>query len=665
MQSRTQRVAAAALSSLLLAGAAAALAQPASYQGYGAESVAPETIARFAPAPLDPALARGIQAMLDVQAPGMGMLAPGGRKLYFAWRITGTQQLFRLDGPMGFPVQMTGGQDRTSIEAVSPDGRWLVLARDEDGKENPGLYLQPAGGGALRTVQKIDKVQTFFDFLSEDSRTLYFHSNDVAPDSYAIYRYDIATGTRTRIYGEKGLWAIADHQGRAEALRLLLVKSTGSFAREFALYTPATNRFEPLLGAGESTEYDARFGAHPGELLVRTNRFSDFRRLYRWKIGAPVQEDQFHPVLAPEGHDVEAFAIDDARRHLLATINDGGYARLAALDAHTFAATPVPLPADTDSVTVGASTPDGRFVTLGIESARRPRTSFVWDWQARRLVQWVEPSAPEVDLSQFVPARRMSYPARDGTRIPMFVRFPHGCAPEENPDADPCPVIVSFHGGPESQVRPNFSPGAQLFIDAGFILVQPNVRGSDGYGKAWLDADNGPRRLDIITDIDDAGKWVRANFARHGKAPKVGVTGGSYGGYSTLVAMTLFAGTYDAGASIVGMSNLVTFLRNTAPYRRILRISEYGDPDRDEDALRRLSPVTYLDRVSAPLLIIQGVNDPRVPAGEAIQMHDLLEKRGIPAPLILFADEGHGAAKRSNIVLQNGHVLQFFEQKLK
>ena len=198
-----------------------------------------------------------------------------------------------------------------------------------------------------------------------------------------------------------------------------------------------------------------------------------------------------------------------------------------------------------------------------------------------------------------------------------------------------------------------------MFVDAGFILVEPNVRGSDGYGKTWLDADNGaeaPRR-----DHRHRGRRpLRAREVARATARRrsVGVIGGSYGGYATLVAMTMFAGTYDAGASIVGISNLETFLRNTAPYRRILRISEYGDPDTDADALRKLSPVTYLDRVKAPLLLIQGVNDPRVPVGEAIQIHDLLEKRGVTAPLILFADEGHGAARRSNAALQLGHITQ-------
>ena len=646
-------------SAVLLLAASAALAQQPAYSGLGAESVSPELVAKYAAPPLPPGVSRRIQAMLDVRAPGLGVVAPDGSRLYFGWRITGTPQVFRLTEPKGFPVQMTGGEDRTSVLAITPDGRWLVLSRDVGGDENPGLYLQPAEGGPLRTVQKLPKVQTFLDFVTDDGKEVYFHSNDLAPDSYAIHKVDLATGVRTPVFVEKGLWAVGDHRGNGPGLRLLLVKSTGALSTEYAEYVPATKTLTPLLGAGETTEYDAAYAAQPGELLVRTNKFSDFRRLYRWKIGSDGTATSFREVLAPEGMDVSGFSIDLARRRVYAGLNDGGYSRLKVLDAATYAPLELPLPRDAEHVYAGSATPDGRFVTLGVETAQAPRTSYVWDWDRKTLVQWVLPSAPEVDLSTFVSATLMTYPARDGTKIPMFVRFPKGCAPLQNPGSDPCPVVVEFHGGPEGQATPGFSPWAQMFVDAGFVYVEPNVRGSDGYGRAWLDADNGARRLDVITDIDDAGKWIRANWGRNGKAPRVGVMGGSYGGYSTLVAMTMFAGTYDAGAAVVGISNLETFLRNTAPYRRILRISEYGDPDKDAEVLRKLSPVTYLDRVKAPLLVIQGVNDPRVPAGEAIQVHDLLEKRGVASPLILFADEGHGASKRANQVLEIGHVIRF------
>ena len=204
-----------------------------------------------------------------------------------------------------------------------------------------------------------------------------------------------------------------------------------------------------------------------------------------------------------------------------------------------------------------------------------------------------------------------------------------------------------------------------MYVDAGFVYAQPNVRGSSGYGKTWLHSDNGPKRLEVITDIEDAARHVRSAWAKNGVSPRVGVSGGSYGGYATLMAMTYFAGAFDAGVQQVGISNLTTFLANTAPYRRQLRISEYGDPVIDKDALAQLSPITYVDRLRAPLLSIQGVNDPRVPVGEALQIYNELERRKVPGGLILFPDEGHGQTRRDNRALAIGHTIAFFDKYLK
>ncbi len=362
--------------------------------------------------------------------------------------------------------------------------------------------------------------------------------------------------------------------------------------------------------------------------------------------------------------DVSSFVLDDAKSRLYLSLNDQGYQRLRVHDARTLAELKVPVPAAAAAVTVASVSTDGRFAVVGIDSGKAPRTSFVIDWQTGSLTEWALGTAPEVDVAKFVAAGLENYTARDGTKIPMFVRYPAQCAPEAASSADPCPIVVEFHGGPELQATPAFRGFAQVFVDAGFIYAEPNVRGSDGYGKAWLSADNGPRRLDVISDIDDAGKALRARFTRNGKAPKIAITGGSYGGYSVLMGMTMFAGTYDVGVSIVGISNLTTFLQNTAADRRALRASEYGDLEKDADALKKLSPTTYLDRVKAPLLIIQGVDDPRVPAGEAIQIQEALEARGVASKLILLEGEGHGAARRGGQVLMIGHMLRFLEERL-
>jgi dipeptidyl aminopeptidase/acylaminoacyl peptidase len=626
---------------------------PPAYKGLGAGSVSAETLARFRPPPLPEDVSRRIQGLLDLRSPGMGQLSPDGRRLFFTWRVTGVDQVWRLDGPERFPQQLTAGEDRTTLAGVSPDGRWLALQRDRHGQENPGLYLQSAEGGPLREVQHKPGVQTEFQAFSRDGRFLYYVANDVRRDSYAVYRFDIGAGRAERLHDGQGFWRVGD----VRPGQLLLVKLTGSIGREWSLFDEASGRLTPLLGQGEHVLYELHFGPEPGRYFVETPKPSGVPRVYRWSPG-----QAFEPVPLPGDArwEVERVSLDDSRRHLYVSINEAGYTRSVALDAKTLAPQPLPWPQGLDHQLLGSPTPDGRRVVLGLARPDRPRETHVWDWAERKLVRWVLPSAPEVDPTRFAAATLESYPARDGTPIPMFVRRPAACAAA----AAPCPVIVHFHGGPEGQSRPGFSPVWQLFVDAGFVVVEPNVRGSTGYGQAWLDADNGPKRLQVVTDIEDAALFVREAWAKNGTAPKVGVYGGSYGGYSALMGMTRFAGAYDAGVSSVGIANLLTFLENTAPYRRQLRISEYGDPVVDRDALVQLSPTSWVQQLKAPLMIIQGANDPRVPVGEALLMHDAARSRGVPVELMIFADEGHGASSRANQALQWGHVLRFFRQHL-
>lgn len=634
-------------------------AQPQStYAGHGADSVPRETIVKYAPPPLPGEVTRRIQTMLDVRGAVLGTIAPDGKRLFFTWGITGTPNVWRLDGPKSFPVQMTGGEDPTRVAGVTPDGRTLILSRDVGGQEDPGLYVQSADGGPLALIHHKKSTRAFYAFTTDDSRTIYFGANDIKPDSYALYRYDLGTKRRDLVFDQPGLWSVSDHRGDAAGLKLLLSKATGALSREYAEYDVVTRTLTPLLGQNEKVEYQAAYAAEPGELLVLTNKLGEFRRLYRWKPGGALI-----PVTPEMAIDVAAFDLDEAKSRLYLSLNDRGYQRVRVHDARTLAELNVSVPADAAAISIGSLSRDGRFAVLGVDSGKAPRTSVVIDWQSGSLTEWALAMAPEVDVTKFASAKLESYTARDGTKIPMFVRYPAQCAPEAAA-ADPCPIVVEFHGGPEGQATPGFSGFSQLFVDAGFIFAEPNVRGSDGYGKAWLDADNGARRLDVISDIDDAGKALRARFTRNGKAPKIAITGGSYGGYSVLMGMTMFGGTYDAGVSIVGISNLVTFLQNTAPYRRALRASEYGDPEKDAEALKKLSPTTYLDRVKAPLLIIQGVDDPRVPAGEAIQIQEALEARGVPSKLILLEGEGHGAARRGGQVLMIGHMLRFLEEHL-
>ena len=650
--------------SVLVLSALTGIAPPvqAQYSGLGKDSLDPATLKRYAPTALPPTVTRPIESIMDLRSPGLGMVTPNGKQMFFTWGITGTVQVWRLDGANKFPVQVTGGQDATTIAGITPDGKYLFLSRDRQGEESPGLYLQSTNGGKLEEIQHLAGVRTSLQYIGNDSRIIYFSANDVKPDSIVIYRYDLQTKKKVQISGGEGVWWIADvfvNSQTGDREKFLFAKATGSLSREYSEYDVKTRTTTAMLGQNEQEDYIVQYGISKDEYLVLTPKFGEFRRLYRYK------DQKFTPITPELKSDVESFDIDEQRQRILYAINDGGYTRLKAIAADTLAEIKLPEFANADHVHTGSTTRNGRFTTIGVETAKSPRLSYVYDWQTQKLTQWVLPSTPEIDTSKFTAAKLENYTTRDGTSIPMFVYKSSQCEnTDQKPLEKPCPVIVHFHGGPEAQSTAGFNRYAQLFVDAGFVFLEPNVRGSDGYGKTWLNADNGRDRLKVLTDIEDASIYIRKNWQINGLTPKIGVVGGSYGGYATLIAMSKFAGSYDAGVSNVGISNLITFLNNTAPYRRILRISEYGDPVKDRQALIDLSPVTYSDRIKSPLLIIQGANDPRVPVGEAVQIQKILEQKKIPSQLVIFPDEGHGSSKRSNQVLEIGYTLDFFKKHL-
>ena len=632
------------------------IAAPAPYSGLGPKSVSPEVLEKFRAPPLPSEVSRRVQAMLDVRAPSAGLLSPDGRRLFFTWGVTGVRQVWRLDKPMGFPVQLTGGEDATSLFDVTPDGKTLVLVRDRKGEENPCIYLQSAEGGPLTVVQHKEKVQTQPALITSDGSYLYYRANDERADAYAIYRYSFARKSSERVFaaqgGAPGLWSVVDRREEDEVLLLML--EVGSNQAEHYEYHEQSRRLTPLMGQGEKEDDVVRYG-RGDTVLVLTPRLGETRRLYRFDRKSKTLD----PITPALSWDISSFSVDAKKTRILAHVNEAGSSRPLVFDAGTLKPARLPQLPPGDQQTLGATTRDGKRTTVTVDPGTAPSSSWALDWRTGRLVPWHVPSAPEVDLASFVKATLEDYPARDGSKIPMFVRRPAACAIA----AAPCPVIVDFHGGPEAQTRAGFSPRAQLFVDAGFVYVQPNVRGSDGYGKSYVHADDGAKRKDVITDIEDAALFIKERWGKDGKAPKVGVLGGSYGGYASLMGMTYFAGAYDAGVEFVGISSLVTFLENTAPYRRALRISEYGDPSSDRAVLTELSPITHVAKAKGPMLLIQGATDPRVPIGEALQMHEALAHKGL-ATMIVFPDEGHGVQKRENNVLLLGHALAFFEQHL-
>jgi len=621
----------------------------AGYSGFGIESVPKDKLAQYAPPPANPELKSQIEKMVDIRAPSAGIITNDGKYLFNTWNVTGSNQIWKLNGPKSFPQQLTGGEDRSNLQNLSRDNQWLAFTRDMKGDENFGVYLLRAQSDTVIKVYQAPKEQSAFLGFSDDSKSLYYNTNDKSPSSNSIYRYDIASGERELIIDEPGLWELSDIRGDEAILTL----EKGSMVNEHYLLNLKTKAKTPLIGQNESEDFEVRFSKNKGEYLVLTNKLSDFRRIYLLKDG------KLTPYSPEMKADIASMKLSDNREILAYVVNDKAYFQAKITDFSSKKVIAVPQLAGREQVLVGTFSRNNRYVTLATEQYDSPLRSYVFDLKTRKLNEWVTASSPEVDTRHFIKPSLEYYKAADGTDIPMFVWRSDKCKNEV------CPVVISFHGGPESQFNPRFSPITNLYTERGFVYVAPNVRGSDGYGKKWLHADDGVKRLQVITDIRDAADFIKKNWGKNGQVPKVGITGGSYGGYSTLVGASMFSDSYDAAAAVVGMSNLITFIQNTAPYRRALRANEYGDPAKDRDFMLKLSPISYVNKVTKPLLILQGATDPRVPAGEALQFFETVRAQTPADKLVLFPDEGHGVAKRPNVVLAQSYIIDFFEKTLK
>jgi dipeptidyl aminopeptidase/acylaminoacyl peptidase len=406
-----------------------------------------------APAPVvvpDAKTVHRVAVMMDVHGAFGGLVSDRGDHQVF----DEGGRVFRQDGPMKLAVQLTAGDEAARVEALSPDEKWLVVSR------GGGLYVMPVEGGALRLVAENARLA----FVADDATAVYFAVRD------AVVRWDVADGKATVAFEANGAWRVADHRGDA----WLMVKTLGPGHDEVYEYTVATKALVPLLGQGAAQQYDVAYGAKPGQVIVQTK-------------GLSVLE---HGALKPiAGDEIERFVIDPARTRIYTE----SHARVGVIDARTFAAVALPKLPVADSVRLAGVSRNGRFVELTLDGARMAPVTLTWDWSARRLDTWRVPVTPEIDVRTFAVAALESFPVRDGAQVAMVVRRPAACD-------EPCPVVVMLRG----DASPGFDAYAQTFVDAGFVVVQPKLRG-------------------VATDADDAARYVRSTWSKDGRTPKVGV----------------------------------------------------------------------------------------------------------------------------------------------
>jgi dipeptidyl aminopeptidase/acylaminoacyl peptidase len=599
----------------------------------------------------------------NIRTAGFADWHPRERRMLITTRFADSVQIHEVAAPMGARTQLTFYRDPVpngSYRPNRPDE--LLYTLNEGGAENFQFFLLDRRTGKSRRLT--DGVHRYTSpRWSHGGRLLAYASNVRNGRDFDVYVADpAAPGSERKVAECRGTWSIADWS--PDDRRLLLhefVSANEAYLHWVDVAGGAVHALTPKRPGPLVAYEDGQWGKDGRSIYTVTDRDSDFLRLVRFDP----ESGAVTPLSGDIPWDVDGFDLSDDGSRLAFFVNEDGVSKLHLLDLRTGAALPAPeLP---PGVARGLSfRPGSHEIAFALSWAHSPSDVYSYDLEAGRLERWTASEAGGLDAESFVVPQLVHYPTFDsdehGARrtIPAFVY---------RPPADrfpgPRPVYVSVHGGPEDQAQPVFLGSANYYLnELGVAMIYPNVRGSSGYGKRYLLLDNGMKREDSIKDLGALLDWIKTQPDLD--ASRVLVGGGSYGGYMTLAALTHYSDRLRAGFSTVGISNFITYLKNTQSYRQDLRRAEYGD-ERDPRMrafLETVSPINQADRITVPMLVAQGANDPRVPLSESDQIVAAVAQRGVPVWYVVGRDEGHGFQKKSNADYLRAVLVEFMKRYL-
>lgn len=606
---------------------------------------------------IDPQLRERVMQYLNSRAATLLDVGPKAREVLIATRFASTSQLHLVRQPMGARQQLTFGEEPITNAAFLPR------------QPNVLFYQQDTGGGEFHQIFRFDrrtgrstmltdgKSRHSMPVFSRDGKRAAYMStsrNGRDSDVYVVELQDDITtfATATRATETTGTWFPVQFSPDGE--RLLVMQFRAIDDSDLHISNTRTGELVQVTPAeGRGSVSDAAWTADGKAVYVVTDRYSDFNELYLVDPAAPGDPK---PLSRSIRWNVEGIEVAPNGEVVAVKVNEDGYGQIYLLNPETGKLEPVEVPPGLlGNMRFALDRQD--VLTFTVDSARSPSDVWQLDVNSRQLTRWTQSEVGGLDTSSFVEPELVRYPSTDGITVPAFLYRPGGSGPH--------PVLVIWHGGPEGQSRPGFSPFIQMLVnDLGIAIMMPNVRGSDGYGKTYLALDNGVKRESSLKDIGATLDWIATQPDLDEE--RVGVYGGSYGGYMVLASMVFYPERIRCGIDVVGISSIPTFLNNTQDYRRDLRRAEYGD-ERDPEVRKvqeRISPLNHVERIQGELFVQQGKNDPRVPQNEAEQIVEAVRANGQECWYLLALNEGHGFAKKENRDYALVMTVQFLRETL-
>jgi dipeptidyl aminopeptidase/acylaminoacyl peptidase len=574
--------------------------------------------------------------------------SPKADRLAFVCTLSGSPQVWIAPVEGGWPSQVTAFDDPVGEIRWSPRGDWIAVSVAPGGGMNTQIVLVSPDGLSERRLTDGGKENNWLGRFSDDGSLLALSSNRDNPSAMDAYLYDLRQGALRRMVENKGIGGIEALSRDGRYAVVYRMKSRGD--DDLHLYDREENR-ETLLTAhaGPGRFANGRFSPDGSTVYLVSDLDRDRTAFARLRLDQAPALRKLEVLAARDDAELESFELNPDGGTAALLWNVAGRSELEFMDLGTGQIAPGPiLPAEIASdLTFSA---DGRLLAMTLTGATAPPDVWLFDRRVDRLRRVTHTPLAGIDRSALISARLVRFPAHDGIELSGWLYLP--AAPAG-------PAVLSFHGGPEGQERPRFRSDYQALLARGIAVFAPNVRGSSGFGKRFVNLDNGALRLGAIRDIRTCAEHLVAIGAA--RAGGIGIMGGSYGGYMVMAGLTRYPDLFAAGADLFGVVNFETFFAETEPWMAAISTREYGDPRTEAALLRELSPIHAIDRVKAPTLVLHGANDTNVPLVEAEQVVRELKGRGVPVELVLFPDEGHGFRKTDNRIRSTVAIVRWFE----
>ncbi len=590
-----------------------------------------------------------IERYLRIRSAYSPSFLPDG-SLLFRNDATGVAQTWRVDEPLGWQSQVTFHDESVSFASASPERNELIYGMDEGGNERTQLYRVDATGENVVNLTDEPDAKHRWGGWSHDGERFAFASNRRDERVFDLYVQGRDDDEPRRVCETDGWYSVVGWSPDDE--RLAVRQARSNFDHDLYVVDVDGGELERVTSPDDDgTRYSSVNWSPDGDsfYLVTDEDGADTLFLARLDVST----GEVEKVVDGGDWNVGGVSVDDETGRVVYGRNVEGFTDLRAAEIEDGGLVELPTPDLPDGVIGGTSFgPDGDRFAVTVTGRSRNANVYVVEFETGDARRWTDAATAGIPRETFVEPTTVRYESFDGLSVPALFSTPESADP-------PYPVVVDIHGGPESQRRPSFSALRQYLLAHGYALLEPNIRGSTGYGREYTHLDDVRKRMDSVRDIGAALDWLGERDDVDEDC--VAAYGGSYGGFVVLAALAEYPDRWAAGIDVVGIANFVTFLENTGEWRRELREAEYGSLEDDRDFLEEISPVNNAHRIRAPLLVMHGANDPRVPVEEAEQIAEKVEENA-PVDTLIFEDEGHGFSKLENRIEAYTRLVEFLDK---